>query len=162
MDKEYFREKYIGRVRRYLRDFKEKNKLLEDMEGDNAEESTDEMINDAIDAVFDDATIAPPVKLNIPLEDLTKHLFFLYGVTAFLLDSVAIESIRNTMPLQDGGISIDDNFKSGPFSTAAQNLWAKYAEGLTRLKLKTNIEQFEWLGTSGRSPFRYWGGWFRW
>ncbi len=160
MADELFRERYIGRIRRYLKDFKEKNKLMEDIDGTQIEESSDEMINDAIDAVYDDALIAPPVKLVLSLNEITKHLWFLYGVCGYLLDSAALESIRNTMPLQDGGISIDDNFKSGPFTNAAQNLWAKYAEGLTRLKLKTNIEAFEWIGTSGRSAYRYWGGYW--
>jgi len=148
------REILKDRLRIYLRDFKEKNKLLVDDEGNPVEETSDDMLYLAIDVITDDANVTPPVVTKFTVDQWMKHKFFLWGCVAWILDSVAIENIRNTMPMVDGGVSIDDTYKAGPFSTHALNLWGKYEEGLKLFKLKVNLEGPEWLGTSGSSPFR--------
>lgn len=148
------------RIRTYLSDYKEKNKLLVDEDGNPVEETSDDMIYLAIDVMVDDANSTPPIVTRFTVEEWMKHKFFLFGCVAWILDSVSIENIRNTMPMGDGGVNIDDTYKAGPFSTHALNLWGKYEEGLKQLKIKTNLESMDWLGTSGTSPFRIFrAGW---
>lgn len=133
---------YIKRIRTYLKDYANRNELL------NREESTNEEIEEAIQSVYDDFVIMPPIKLTTSLEDATKYLFFKYGVLAQLLDSEAILNYRNALPYQDSGTQIDENAKAIPYTNAAMNMMAKYSDGLLKLKLKTNLENFQWNGTS--------------
>ena len=148
-----FKEKYITEIRNYMRDFEERNEILLDQK-----ESSDAQIESAIDAVYRHAVNAPPVKLEgTTLEDLANMLWFKYGVVAQLLESIVIENIRNTLPYQDGGIQIDENYKAGPYSQMAQTMQQKFDLGLSAYKLKYNIESFSWGGTSDSSPFGYFG-----
>ena len=136
-----FKESYIKRIRKYLKDFEEKNDLL------NRLESEDEDIEEAIDSVYNHAVISPPIKLTQSLEDMTKYLWFRFGVIAFLLDSEAILNIRNTLPYSDSGTHVDENAKAGPYTNMAINYWGKFDQGLKELKLKQNLESFGWNGT---------------
>ncbi len=135
------KEKYVTRIRRFLKDTIAKNQLIDGLE------SEDEDIEEAIDSVYDHFVIAPPVRLDVPFEDATKHLWFRWGVLAFLLDSEAIMNIRNELPYSDGGVNINENAKSGPYTQLALNYWQKFDAGLRDLKLKHNLESFPWGGT---------------
>jgi hypothetical protein len=134
-------ETYIKRIRLFLKDFTEKNQLLD------GEESTNDVISEAITSVYNHCVIAPPVKMDMPLEDMTKFIWFKFGVVSQLLDSEAILNIRNTLPYQDGGVQVDENYKAGPYSTYAINLWQKFETGLKEQKLRYNIDKFRWGGT---------------
>lgn len=148
------KEQYLLRVRKFLKDFAKRNELINDVE------SEDDDIMEAIDSVYDEFIIAPPVRLDIPFEDAIKYLWFRFGVIAFLLDSEAILNIRNSLPYQDGGTHIDENAKSGPYANLAINYWQKFETGLRSLKMKANLEGFPWNGTS-KYEFTYNNGFDR-
>lgn len=134
-------ENYTKRVRLYLKDFDDRNELIK------RKESSDEEIMEAIQSVYDHCVMAPPVKMPIPLGEMTKFLWFKFGVVSQLLDSEAILNIRNALPYQDGGVQIDENYKAGPYSTYASNLWQKFEVALKEQKLRYNIDNFSWGGT---------------
>lgn len=134
-------ETYIKRIRLHLKDFAERNQLID------GEESTDAQIEEAITSVYNHCVIAPPKKMDIPLLDMTKFMWFKFGVIAQLLDAEALLNIRNTLPYQDGGVQIDENYKAGPYSTYAMNLFSKFEMGLKEQKIRYNIDSFQWGGT---------------
>lgn len=136
------KEKYINRIRKYLKDLVAKNQLLDGFE------SEDEDIEEAIDSVYDHLVISPPIKMDISLNDATKYLWFRWGVIAFLLDSEAILNTRNTLPYNDGGTHVDENAKAGPYSQMAINYWQKFDLGLRDAKLRYNLQTFPWGGTA--------------
>lgn len=136
------KEQYVVRVRKFLKDFAKRNELT------GMVESEDDDIMEAIDSVYDEFIIAPPVRLEIPFTDAIKYLWFRFGVIAFLLDSEAILNTRNSLPYQDGGTHIDENAKAGPYANYAINYWQKFETGLRALKMKANLEGFPWDGTS--------------
>lgn len=124
-----------------MKDFAEKNELL------TTEESTDENISQAIDAIYNHVIYSPPVKLVMSLEDVTKLLWFKYGVIAELLESEVLLNIRNALPYQDSGTQVDENYKSGPYANMVSNFRAKFDTELSKLKVKYNLENFNWNGT---------------
>lgn len=149
-------DQYVNKVRMYLRDFKQKNKLLEDDNGNPRVENTNEEIQNAIEFVYYDAVQAPPVKMNIPLSEMSAKIWFLWGVVAFLLDSNAIENSRNALAVSDGGATIDpETYKVSTYSNIAINLWTKYTDGLTKDKIRFNYENFYSGSQIGTDPYEY-------
>jgi hypothetical protein len=146
----------------YLRDFKAKNQLTEDIDGNPIEENTEEEIRNAIEFVYYDAIQAPPVRFNMPLSEMSKKLWFLWGVIAFILDSTALENVRNALPVSDGGVSIDpETYRANTYSNIAANLTNKYNEGLMADKIRYNYQNFyggQGYGTDPPSAMRY--GWY--
>ena len=137
-------ETYTKRIRLHLKDFAEKNQLILEKSGI---ESSDEAIQEAITSVYNHCVVAPPKRMELSLADMTKFIWFKFGVVSQLLDSEAILNIRNTLPYQDGGVQIDENYKAGPYSTYASNLWQKFEMGLKEQKIHYNIDSFPWGGT---------------
>lgn len=136
-----YKEQYILSIRDYMKDFADKNELL------TTEESTDNNISRAIDDVYNHVIFSPPVKLVMSLEDVTKLLWFKYGVIAELLESEVLLNIRNALPYQDSGTQVDENYKSGPYANMVSNFRAKFDTELSKLKVKFNLENFSWNGT---------------
>lgn len=152
-------ETYIKRIRLHLKDFAERNQLID------GEESTDAQIEEAIISIYNHCVIAPPKKMDIPLLDMTKFMWFKFGVIAQLLDAEALLNIRNTLPYQDGGVQIDENYKAGPYSTYAMNLFSKFEMGLKEQKIRYNIDSFQWGGTDwmyGGSNYGYGNNSYGW
>ena len=146
-------DEYHNLIRFALKDFKEKNKLLVDENDNPVVENSKDEINAAITFVRNDAEVSPPLHISQSLEAWTKHLFFTWGVMAFLLDAESIMNFRNVMPISDGGVNIEDNYKANPFSTIAINMWAKYAQGLKEFKVHWNLMNFSWGGTGDSDPW---------
>jgi len=140
-----------------LKDSKEKNKLIIDENDEPGIESTKEDIDAAIMFVKNDCEISPPIIIVQSLEDWTKHMFFTWGVIAFLLDAEALLNFRNTMPISDGTVGIDDTYKAGPYSSQAINLWNRYRQLLKEFKIYWNLMNFPFEGTSGWSPWSLYG-----
>ena len=153
---------YIKKVRKYLRDYKAKNQLLVDEDGNSIEENTNEDIMNAIEFVYFDAVQCPPVRMNIPLSHMSHKLWFLWGVVAFLLDSDALDNARNALAVQDGGVGIDpETYKAGIYSSIAANLAVKYENGLRAEKVRYNLENFfggQGYGTN--PPSSAYGRWY--
>lgn len=136
-----FKEQYILNIRNYMKDFAEKNELLQTVE------STDERISQAIDDIYNHVIFSPPVKLVMSLEEVTKLLWFKYGVIAELLESEVLLNIRNALPYQDSGTQVDENYKAGPYANMVSNFRSKFDTELSKLKVKFNLENFNWNGT---------------
>lgn len=157
-------DSYKKLVRIVLKDFIKNNRLTEDEYGDIMEENTDEEIEAAIFFVKNECEVSPPLQIdNFSLEEWTKHMFFTWGVMAFLLDANSIVTFRNIMPMADGTVTIDDSFKAGPYSTMALNLWTRFREDLQLFKVHYNLMNFQWEGTSHGNFWVYnRGGWTSW
>jgi len=153
---------YVKKVRKYLKDYKAKNQLLEDADGNPTEENTDEDILNAIEFVYYDAVQRPPVRMYIPLSEMSNKLWFLWGVVAFLLDSTALENARNALAVQDGGVSIDpETYRAGTYANIAAGLAIKYENGLRAEKIRYNYENFyggQGYGTD--PPTSAYGRWY--
>jgi len=139
---------YIKRIRFLTKDFKKKNLLIVDENGDQDYENTDEEIKMAIDYIFDTCETTPPLVVKQALDKWYRYDFFTIGVIACLLDSNALLGIRNTMPISDGGQEINDTFKAGPYSTQAANMKIEFREKLKEYKIHYNLSNFAWCGTS--------------
>lgn len=153
---------YIKKVRKFLKDYKKNNQLMADEDGNAIEENTDEDIMNAIEFIYYDAVQAPPVRMNIPLSEMSNKLWFLWGVIAFILDSTALGNVRNALAVQDGGVAIDpETYRAATYSSLADKLSAKYNEGLMRDKIRFNYENF--YGSSGYGtdiPSPWLGQWY--
>lgn len=145
-------DSYIKKVRKFLMDYEENNKLLENEKGESRKEFSDEDILNAIEMVYYDSVQSPPVRLRISLSNMIEKLWFLYGVIAFLLNSAVFLYSRNRLPFQDGGVSIDEEgMKVATYKELADGLYQKYLMGLKEEKIRYNIETFYGNGGYGTS-----------
>lgn len=145
-------QEFKNKVRVFLKDFKEKNGLLEDIDGNQRVENTDDEIKFAIEAIYNDSCEAPPKRWKIPLSSASKRLWFLYGVVGFLLDMNTFENARNTLPMSDGGVEINpEGFKTTQYANAALLFKQKYEDLLFKDKVRYNIESFYGDGVEGTS-----------
>jgi hypothetical protein len=155
-------DSYIKKVRKYLKDYKVKNQLLEDEDGNPIEENTDEDILNAIEFVYYDAVQCPPVRMHIPLSEMSHKLWFLWGVVAFILDSTALDNVRNALAVQDGGVAIDpETYKASTYAGIAAGLALRYERGLKAEKVRYNYENFyggQGYGTD--PPTSAYGRWY--
>ena len=148
-------EEYSKRIRRFMQDFAEKNQLIVDGAGNPAQEAEEEDIMEAIESVFNHCVECPPVKLPYSISKMANFLWFKWGVIAHLLDTQVLINTRNYLPVSDGGISIDENYKAGPYANIANSMWTKFEAGLEGEKIRYNIENFPWGGTSDVYPAYY-------
>jgi len=145
-------DEYVNEIRESLRDYKFENQLLE-FEGEKTQESTDEQIKFAIKKVYKYAVQAPPKEMPYTLEKMSGYLWFEAGVISKLLKTIALMNIRNTLPVSDGGVQVDENYKAGPYLQLSEKLWEEFKEELKMQKIKYNLESFPAGGTSGTSPY---------
>lgn len=147
-----FIDEYVNEIRETLRDYKTENQLLE-FEGDKTVESTDEQIKFAIKKVYKYSVQEPPKEMPYTLEKMSGYQWFEAGVISKLLKSIALLNTRNTLPVSDGGVQIDENYKAIPYLNLSAQLWEEFKEGLKAQKIKFNFETFPSGGTSGTSPY---------
>lgn len=126
----------VDQVRRFMRDFPDKNILLDAVEFDLDD------INQGIEMVTSKYNAITPQTRLLP-QSWPSHLQYilLLGVTAYLINSCAILQLRNQATYQDGDVApigIDDKYPQ--YISLYQSLNAEWMELVTRIKIQNNLE----------------------
>lgn len=133
-------------LRAYLRDDPLLNELLE------GKESTDGQLREAILDSIDDWNNTQPPLAFITVENHPSRRMLIRGAAIEILRSTAIYYARNQLPYSDGGISVDDKNKLGPYLSLIQDKANDYETKKINLKKSLNIS----LGF-GQIPSEYSG-----
>lgn len=142
----------IQRIRIYIRDTKELNKLL-----GNKFESDDPAIRQAIIDAVNDWNISQPPLTPIDLRTHPAKLLLIKRACIELVKSAMLWHSREHMPSQDGGTSADDHAKFSEYSSWVQMVEPEYERKKTELKVSQNVAQC-WGGLA--SEYSY--GWEDW
>ena len=123
------RSEYIERVRRYLKDNSDYNRLVE------GEEFSDQDISDALDqAVADWNAIGR--KTHYKLESIPEPQSLIMLAVSHLLIMGGIRRERNRLPYSDGGVTVSPDEKLQTYSNAASLLFQLAAKRIERYKLR--------------------------
>ncbi len=123
-------------VRRFMRDYPDKNKLL-----DTVEFSEDDL-NQALEFVTARYNALTPSS-NMTSGQWPQHMQYalLQSISGYLLRSAAFQQLRNQVTYQDGDIApigVDDKFPL--YMQMAQFLEDSAQQTLQQLKIQTNLE----------------------
>jgi hypothetical protein len=147
----------INRVRIYIRDSKELNKLL-----GNKFESDDTAVRQAIIDAINDWNISQPPLTPIDLRTHPAKLLLVRKACVELMKSAMIWHSREHMPSQDGGTSADDHAKFAEYSQWIGMIEADYETKKSALKVSMNVAQcFGGLASEYSYGWEDWGYNFR-
>lgn len=135
----------IDEVRAFLRDYPEKNPLLDDVEFSDSELTT------SIDRAIDFANIVDR-PTNWTPSSFPNKLLLLMGSVSYLLMSESFRQLRNEAIYQDGNIQpVGLDNKQAAYAGLSQSLRAEFRSSVSQLKIAQNME------TRGfyRSPLAY-------
>jgi hypothetical protein len=121
-------------IRRYLRDFAAKNRLL------GEEEFSDDLIDDAITFVINDFNTSPPYDISIAINSHPDQLMKA-GIVMYLLEEGAFGYSRDHLTYQAGNVSLDDNDKSAEYMNFANRYRTIYEREKKRHKVAININR---------------------
>ena len=123
-------------VRIWLRDNDpEANLLLDDFE------FSPEEIRTAMTLTVDHWNDIPPYIKNYDYDKFPYRSMLLKGTAANLLFIAAHRFRRNSLQVQGGGMSVDDQNKYQQYDTAGERLWQEYANWCSMNKRSINAEQ---------------------
>ncbi len=123
----------ISRVRRFMRDHSQLNRLIAGVE------SSDEDIMLAIDMCISDFNNTPPFTRKYDFNNPPPFLYLLQGTVVHLLESKGLLESRNALQFNDGGISIGAD-KDQRTQSWLQHLFNRYTTSRDRFKVAENIE----------------------
>lgn len=147
----------INRIRIYIRDTKELNKLL-----GNKFESDDTAVRQAVIDAINDWNISLPPLTPIDLRSHPAKLLLVRKACLELIRSAGIWHSREHMPSQDGGTSADDHAKFAEYSQWISMLEADYERKKTELKVAINLSTcFGGLASEYSYGWEDWGYNFR-
>lgn len=129
------RAEFINRVRDYIKDRPELNKLFD-------REFTDADIDLAIDLAIDDYNNTPPVLANVEYKDFPSLALLFKGVIIYLLQGKQLWYSRNRLPYMDGNISIDPYNKAPEYFQLISMLSQEYYNMKMQIKKTQNLENF--------------------
>jgi len=141
----------IRRVRSYIRDTKELNKLL----GGKYESDNTQIKQALMDALWDWNISNPPLE-SVTLQRHPAPHLLIRKASLDLLKSAGIWHSREHLPSSDGGTSADDHAKIGEYSQWISVMEADYEKKKTDLKEQINIKNC--YGGVG-SEYDYDSGW---
>lgn len=121
--------RFLRMVRDFLRDHPHLNRLQE------GEAHSDRLMVWAVIATLEDFNLSPP-PIRVAFEQIPK-LTLLYGVVAFLLESEAILSTRNSLQYTDGQISVNLD-KAPQLLQMAGMMRSYYTQQRDRVKISLN------------------------
>lgn len=127
-------DKAIGRLRKFLRDIDELNKLLE------GKESTDSQLRMAIEDALDDWNSTPPRLAPAKLENHPSPRLLLRGAAIEVLCSAGIFYSRNRLNYSDGGITVAVFDRAQDYQAWATRFTNEYERKKAALKKSINIE----------------------
>jgi hypothetical protein len=147
----------ISRVRIYIRDSKELNKLL-----GNKFESDDTAVRQSIIDAINDWNISQPPLTPIDLRSHPAKLLLVRKACIELMKSAMIWHSREHMPSQDGGTSADDHAKFSEYSQWIGMIESDYETKKSALKVSQNLAQcFGGLASEYSYGWEDWGYNFR-
>lgn len=123
------------RVREFLRDKKELNKLL-----DNEFESSQRQIEFAMDMAIDDYNNTPPRLGTYTVDNFPWSYLLIIGSVVQVLKSAGLEKARNNLQYSDGGLSIDVESQAPAYGNWLQILGQEYEDKKMRAKQSENLE----------------------
>ena len=126
----------VDHVRRFMRDYPDKNKLLDTVE------FTDEELNQALEFVTSRYNALTPSS-NMTSSQWPQHMQYalLQAISGYLLRSMAFSQLRNQVTYQDGDIApigVDDKFPL--YMQFAQYMEDSAQQTLQQLKIQRNLE----------------------
>ena len=136
---------HIQLVRLFMRDFGELNLLIK------GEESSDRMIAWATLDFLSDFNGTPQFTA-FTLEDMYSmqlQSLATRGTCIALLQSVMLLYMRNTLPFNDGGISVDFNNKTGLIQSVLNLFQSAYEQNKRQVKIAINVGALLDLDPSG-------------
>jgi len=126
-------DQYVGRLRKFLRDIDELNKLLD------GKESSDSQLRMAIEDALDDWNITPPLIANVTIENHPSRRLLIRGAAIEVLESAGIFYTRNRLNYSDGGITVSIFDKAQDYSSWANKFKADYERKKQEVKKAQNI-----------------------
>lgn len=142
----------VDQVRRFMRDYPDKNILLDDVE------FTQEDVNQGVEMVTSKYNALPP-QTNLNPQSWPSNLQYvlLLGVAAYLIKSCSFLQLRNQATYQDGDIApigIDDKYPLYvQFFQTLDNEWMSL---VTRIKAQNNLESaYGCLSSGYRNTSRF-------
>lgn len=142
----------VDQVRMFLRDYADKNILLDDVQFTQAEVNfACEMATSAYNAV------TPQTSLTAATWPSNLQYVLLLGTARFLMQSESFLQVRNQATYQDGDIApigIDD--KVAQYSALAREIKAEWDELVRGIKTQNNMEgAYNDLGSGYRNVSRF-------
>jgi len=128
-------DKAVGRLRKFLRDIDELNKLLE------GKESTDSQLRMAIEDALDDWNTTPPLLTPVTLENHPAPRLLLRGAAIEVLMSAGIFYSRNRLNYSDGGITVAVFDRAQDYQAWANRFAQEYEAKKASTKKAINIAQ---------------------
>lgn len=120
-------------VRDFLRDSKENNHLLDDIENPDA------LIRLSMDLAISDFNAIPP-KTNFILTGFDYKAVLLYGTCWQLFIGLMALAARNTMSYSDGGLDIPIEERFPYYAQMAQMFQGMYLAAAKPVKVQLNME----------------------
>jgi hypothetical protein len=134
-------DKAIGRLRKFLRDIDELNKLLD------RKESSDSQLQMAIEDSLDDWNNTPPLLNVVTLDTHPSKRLLIRGAAIEVLTSAGILYSRNRLSYSDGGITVSVSDKAQEYSSWIGGFVNDYERKKTEHKKAINIAQ-AWGGVN--------------
>lgn len=136
-------EGFNGRVRLYMRDFAESNRLI------RREETTDIMLDLHRELAIEDFNTTPHVT-NYKLKTFPSMYLLLIGTVIQVLRSAGILQSRNRLNYNDGGISVAVSDKAGDYQGWISSMLNEYERKKRELKIAINL-----TGAFGNVPSEF-------
>ena len=126
-------DKLVGRLRKFLRDHDELNKLLD------RKESSDQQLKMAIEDALDDWNNTPPLLNAVTFEQHPAPRLLIRGAAIEVLISAGIWHSRNRLSYSDGGITVSVHDKAQEYSGWIGQMRADYERKKTETKKAINM-----------------------
>lgn len=123
----------VQQVRDFLRDSKDNNHLLDDIE------NGDHMIELAMDLAISDFNAIPPIS-SFNLVGFSYKSVLLYGTCWQLFLGLMALAARNTMSYSDGGLDIPIEERFPYYAQMAQMYQGMYQQMAKAVKIQLNME----------------------
>jgi hypothetical protein len=127
-------DKYVGRLRKFLRDIDELNKLLE------GKESSDSQLRMALEDALDDWNNTPPRLTPVTLENHPSPRLLIRGAAIEVLISAGIFYSRNRLNYSDGGITVAVYDRAQDYQAWANHFVNDYERKKIETKKAINVE----------------------
>lgn len=136
-------EGFNSRVRLFLRDFGEFNRLI------SGQESSDMMITLAVEYALEDFNTTPPFT-NFSLTNVPSLSVLMDGTIIRILRSAGILQSRNRLNYNDGGVTVAISDKAGDYQSWIASFVNEYERKKREVKIAQNI-----IGGFGFVPSEY-------
>lgn len=138
---------FVAGVRSFLRDYTVLNRLT-----DGVESSDRAIAHAALMMLYNFAETSPPLgffTLETLIETHYMYTSCLKGTAYYVLDSVLCLMLRNEVPFNDGGLTLDTPSLIAGVERQAMKLRQEWEEIKTTKKIQLNIEGMQGVSSPG-------------